>query len=102
VRYLLLLSCLPFVGCYDPHAQLSAVVREVEASGSGNLDFSSQNGIAVYLSNRPELAAHLNQECESLYLNSDAHWAETAEGRVCMAAHNVAPPTNWKADSRTY
>jgi hypothetical protein len=102
VKYLLLLSCLPFVGCYDSHAQQSAVVREVEASGSGNLDFSNPIGIAVYLSSRPELAKRLNYECEPLYLNGDAHWAETAEGHVCLAAHSVAPPTTWSADPRSF
>jgi hypothetical protein len=100
LSYFLLFVCL--CGCFDPHAQQSAVVREVEAAGSGNLDVSGPVGLDVFFANRPALALRINTECEPLYTHGDAHWAETAEGRVCLAAHGNLPPTAWTADQRRF
>jgi hypothetical protein len=88
-------------GCYDPHAQQSAVVREVEAAGSGNLDTSTADGLKDFFGNHPKLANKISAECVPFAKKADAHWVETAEGRTCLAAHAMAQ-TDWKADPRAW
>ena len=97
---LLALGALASCG-YDPRAQESAIVREVEAAGSGNLDTSSPQGLGIWFGNHRQFANKISKECEPLLNKGDAHWAETAEGRVCAAvwANKV---TDWKADARSW
>jgi hypothetical protein len=99
---LICFSIVALCGCYDPNAQTSVIVREVEAAGSGNMDVSSPIGLNTFFAARPELASRINTECEPLASHGDAHWAETAEGRICSAAHNNLPPTNWTSDGRSF
>ena len=99
---LLILTGMTLCSCYDPNAQTSAIVREVESAGSGNLDVSSLNGLVMFLSARPSLAKRIDQECEPLAERADAHWVETAEGRACLAAHRAAPPIEWQSDKRSF
>ncbi len=35
-------------GCYDPHAQDSPIVREVQAAGAGNLSMFTYQGLAEW------------------------------------------------------
>jgi hypothetical protein len=88
-------------GCYDSHAQQSKIVREVQAAGGGNLDFSTLQGLAIFFSDRPQLATKINDECAHL-TGQDAHWAETAEGRTCAAAHALLPAPIYTGDKRAF
>ena len=85
------------IGCYDPRAQESAIVREVESNGSGNLDVVTLPGLGEFFANRQALAAHIDQECAPRRAVADAHWIDTAEGKTCQAAHLIAPQMQWAA-----
>lgn len=87
--------------CYDPNAQSSAVVREVESQGSGNLASMTAPEIGAWFANHndPNLVRRIVSECASLQFRADAGWTyRTAEGRVCSAAAALAPPIIPEAD----
>lgn len=88
--------------CYDPHAQDSKVVREVEAAGAGNISTYSVPGLAQWFSQRPELATKIASECAPIEKVASASWATSAEGSVCYVATRTAPPAPMMADQRTW
>ena len=97
--FLLTTSLLSLVACYDPRAQQSSIVREVESAGSGNLDYVTPPGLADFLAMRPALVETLNRQCAPLRISADAHWIETSEGKVCAVARTFSQKS-WKADKQ--
>src|SRR3954465_2325286 len=86
-----LLAVLAFeIGCYDPHAHQSKIVREVEAAGSGDLTTFTQLGLRQWFGQRPELASRIFHECLPLMKTAQANWITTAEGATCQAAEGAA------------
>ncbi|MBV8437256.1 MAG: hypothetical protein JOY95_07055 [Silvibacterium sp.] len=88
--------------CYDPHAQDSKIVREVEAAGSGNLSTYTLQGLEQWFMERPQLATKIAYECLPLRKTATANWLTTAEGSVCQAASATAPPPPMTADPRAW
>lgn len=101
---LLALGCLLWSGmaCYDVHAQQSAIVREIEANGSGNISTYTAAGLAQWFSSRPQLALKIARECEPISKASQANWLTSAEGTACYAAAQASPPVNYQADPTIY
>src|SRR5436305_7914185 len=97
-----LTSFLVLVGCYDPHAQDSKIVQEVEAAGAGNLSTFNYQGLALWLADRPALTRKVYAECVPISRTAAANWNTTAEGTVCHAAATVLPPPNLTADTRAW
>lgn len=103
MKQLSLLLCLAAsIACYDPHAQNSKIVREVEAAGAGNLSTYTQPGLVQWFSSRPELAKKIAAECQPISRTASADWLTTSEGTVCHAAELMEPPPQYKADQRTW
>jgi hypothetical protein len=109
---LLVLVLLPVVAVFiyvkrqfDPDSQ-SALVREVEAQGSGSLSELSVADIRQWLANRSlPFIRHVATECAPLREKADARWSShTAEGRLCQAAGTLAlfAPLELKADQTSY
>jgi hypothetical protein len=101
---MLMLALVVMVGCYDRHAQESAIVRFVEAKGSGDISTYSAPGLEQWFSERPALGAQVYGFCAPKYATSGANWATSAEGSVCMAARPYAPkiPVVVVADQTTW
>ena len=97
-----LMSVLMLAGCYDPHAQDSQIVREVEAAGAGNISTYTYQGLGQWLAQRPELAKKIAAECVPIAQKAPANWLTTAEGTTCHAAQVVAPPPEIKADTKAW
>lgn len=89
-------------GCYDPHAQQSKIVREVEAAGAGDLSTYTEAGLVQWFSSRPALATKIATECEPISRAATANWLTTSEGTVCHAADLMEPPPQYKADTRIW
>ena len=73
-------SFLVLAGCYDPHAQDSKIVREVQAAGAGNLSIFNYQGLALWLADRPALTRKVYAECVPISRAAPANWNTTAEG----------------------
>lgn len=89
-------------GCYDPHAQGSRIVREVESAGAGNISTYTIPGLVQWFSHRPELAKKVASECAPIESGAGANWGTSAEGSVCYAATKMVPPPPMIADQRTW
>ncbi len=90
------------VSCYDPHAQESRIVREVEANGSGNISTYTAPGLSEWFSTRPQLAKKIAGECEPIRQIAGANWLTSSEGSVCHAAAIAQPPPEYTADQRAW
>ncbi len=88
--------------CYDPHAQESAIVREIEANGSGDLSTYTAPGLGQWFSVRPQFATRIAAECAPLARSSRANWITSAEGVACSAATQAAPAPIPVADTRSW
>lgn len=83
------------VACSDPNAHSSAIVRQVEAAGAGDISSSQVPEIASWLvrHNDRRLIATVNSECAPLRRAAPVNWTfRTAEGRVCAAVASVYFP----------
>lgn len=90
------------IACYDPHAQSSRIVREVEAAGSGNISTYSVPGLTEWFSQRPEFATKIANECVLVARTAPANWTTSAEGAACYVATKTAPAPPMIADQRTW
>lgn len=88
--------------CFDPHAQESRIVQEIEAVGSGNLDAVTIPGLAQFFAHHEALATQVNHECVPLREKANTHWIETAEGKACFAAQRFAAQPHYTSDTRGY
>lgn len=93
---------LILTACYDPHAQASKIVREVEAAGSGDISRYTVPGLTEWFSHRPQLATKIASECVPIARSAPANWATSAEGTVCFVATQMAPAPPLAADQRTW
>ena len=96
------LTALILTSCYDPHAQSSPIVREVEAAGAGNLSTFTEPGVTEWFGKHPDLDRKILAECAPIFQRADANWYNTAEGTVCRSARRAEPPPVWTADPRRW
>jgi hypothetical protein len=69
----------------------SQIVRQVEAAGSGPVESASRDSLFQWFqSSHKDLAITINKECASIRKTAPAAWGDTAEGKVCQAAHDLA------------
>lgn len=102
---LALMLFLLLAACYDPHAQESAIVREVEGQGAGNISTFTLPGLEQWFGATPqrrEFAAHIAEECQPLTQHSGANWQSSAEGSVCLAANRMAAAPTITADKTVF
>jgi hypothetical protein len=82
----------------------SPIVEKVEQAGSGNLAGVSKDGMREWLGKHKEMVYQVDENCKSVRQKATAQWAESAEGRLCTAARELAfwrsgPVTS---DGKTY
>jgi|GEM_PF-7121964 len=90
--------------CYDPHARDSAIVRQIEAAGGGDLSTFTEPGLAQWFGRHQNFAKQITQECTAIADNKPASWIMTAEGTACHAASLAAvwTPAPLVADQRSW
>lgn len=64
----------------------SAIVRQVEAAGAGNVRAASNDALLDWFRKHPEVGQEIRKLCEPIRTNAPATWADTTEGRVCQGA----------------
>ncbi len=90
------------LACYDPHAQSSKIVREVEAAGSGDISTFTPQGLAFWFQQHPKMALQISAECAPILKTAQANWVTSAEGSVCQAALSNQPPPTVTYDKRSW
>ncbi|MGA8026199.1 MAG: hypothetical protein WB992_03580 [Bryobacteraceae bacterium] len=101
---LILLCICAAASCYDPHARESAIVRQIEAAGSGDISTFSEPGLVKWFGAHQEFAKQITRECIPLAQNKPASWIMTAEGTACHSASLAATwsPSPLVADQRSW
>ena len=78
-----------YAGCARPELR-SAIVEKAEQAGAGNLSATSLTGIQQWLGKHREVASEIENMCKPVRQRATASWADTTEGRLCSAAHELA------------
>ena len=64
----------------------SPIVKLAEESGAGPLDGVSIPAMRHWLTSHPQVATRVDALCTPVRSKATAAWAETTEGRLCVAA----------------
>jgi len=78
-----------FSGC-GKHEAPSPIVQKVEASGSGPLVGVPEDGMEQWLRQHRDVARDVDKMCAPVRQRATADWGNTTEGRLCVAARQVA------------
>jgi hypothetical protein len=77
-------------GCHTPPVRpKSAIVRELQAAGSGNISQSNVAGIGMWFATQPQpVKRHFYEECVAATAKADSTWNATDEGKACEAVRS--------------
>ncbi len=80
-------------GCTPNPETHSAIVQRAEQAGAGDLAKASTPSIEDWLRKHRAVATDVNNMCAPVREKANANWAESTEGRVCVAAKNAVMST---------
>jgi hypothetical protein len=86
----LTLISLAMIGCSALKGPASPIVQKAEACGSGPLTGSSSEAVQEWFGKHRDCAVAVDSMCKPVRANAAAQWSDSTEGRVCLAARNVA------------
>lgn len=89
----LALICLALVvmfGCAGLKEPPSPIVQKAEACGAGDLSRTSFAAMQGWFAKHRDCAEVVDGMCKPARESVTAQWMDSAEGRVCSAARNVA------------
>lgn len=91
IQVLLIITLLLLAaGCFDTVRETpSAIVAYAEAHGSGDLQLASAVSIQLWAHEHKPLAEQIYGMCKA-QASPDATWADTTEGRLCLAVRRQA------------
>jgi hypothetical protein len=68
----------------------SPIVEKVEQAGSGSLAGVSKDSMREWLGKHKEMAYQVDEVCKPVRQKATAQWAESTEGKLCIAARELA------------
>lgn len=104
-RAILLGAVVACWGCsFETAEPKSAIVKKVEAAGSGDLKGLSAQNMQQWLAKHRELAIEVEAMCKPVRQSATAKWTESTEGRLCNASATLAAWrfTPQQGDGKTY
>jgi hypothetical protein len=78
------------VGCFVTKEPPSAIVQKAQSCGAGELSGTSARAVQDWFSKHKDCAVTVDQMCKPVRASAPAAWADSTEGRVCLASRNVA------------
>jgi len=90
MKLLLSILVLSLVGCSVKQETPSAIVQKAQSCGAGELTGTSALAVQDWFSKHRDCAVTLDQMCKPTRASAPAAWVDSTEGRVCIAARNVA------------
>lgn len=87
---LIVVTVLGVVGCSVSKEPPSPIVQKAEACGAGPLADTSTMAIQDWFGKHRDCAAAVDALCKPVLEKAGAKWTDSTEGRVCMAARNIA------------
>ena len=90
LRSVLVFVMLWTVGCTALREPPSPIVQKATACGAGDLSSTSTVAVQDWFSKHRSCAVTVDTMCKPVREKAVAQWTDSAEGRVCLAARNVA------------
>jgi hypothetical protein len=73
-----------------PTERQSTIVEHAEKAGAGDLRSATSQSIQQWLGRNRQVALEIEEMCKTVRQSTTADWADTTEGRLCAAAHELA------------
>jgi hypothetical protein len=87
---LVVAAVLIMIGCSVSKEPPSPIVQKAQSCGAGPLGNASTAAIQDWLGRHRECAVSVDAICKPVREKATAQWTDSTEGRVCMAARNIA------------
>jgi hypothetical protein len=90
MRILLAIAMVWTVGCTALREPPSPIVQKAVSCGAGDLSAASTAAVQDWFSKHRDCAVQVDTMCKPVREKAAAQWTDSTEGRVCLAARNVA------------
>jgi hypothetical protein len=87
---LILFSMLALIGCSLSKELSSPIMQKTKACGAGPLADTSAMAVQDWFGKHRDCAVAVESMCKPVRKKAIAQWSDSAEGRVCLAARNIA------------
>ena len=87
---LFVVSVLAMTGCSVSKESTSQIVQKAEACGAGPLAETSGMAVQDWFGKHRDCAVSVDAMCKPVREKATAQWTDSTEGRVCVAARNIA------------
>jgi hypothetical protein len=85
-----IVSALTMIGCSVSKVPSTPIVQKAEECGAGPLEGASIATVQDWFGKHRDCAVAVDALCKPVRESAAAKWAESTEGRVCMAARSIA------------
>jgi len=87
---LVVVAVLTMIGCSVSKEPPSPIVQKAEACGAGPLGDTSAVAVQDWFGKHRDCAVAVDAMCKPVREKATAQWTDSTEGRVCVAARNIA------------
>ncbi len=87
---LIVLTVLTIIACSVSKEPPSPIVQKAEACGAGPLTGTSTMAVQDWFGRHRNCAMEIDRMCKPVRESATARWTDSTEGRVCVAARNIA------------
>jgi hypothetical protein len=85
------LLLLQLAGCTAKQEEpASPIIQTAEKAGSGDLTNSSTQAMEQWLGKHRPVSDTIEGMCKPVRQTANAQWADSTEGRLCSASHDLA------------
>lgn len=78
------------VGCTALREPPSPIAQKAKACGAGDVSAASTTAVQDWFNKHRDCAVQVDRMCKTIREKAVASWTDSTEGRVCLAARNVA------------
>ena len=90
MRAILVIAIVAMGGCTAMREPPSPIVQKATACGAGDLASATTPAVQDWFSKHRDCAVVVDTMCKPIREKAVAQWTDSTEGRVCLAARNVA------------
>ncbi len=90
MKLVLVVLVFSLVGCSVVKEKPSPIVQKAQSCGAGDLPGTSTMAVQDWFGKHRDCAVAVDGMCKPVRGSLPASWTDSTEGRVCVAARNVA------------
>lgn len=88
--FLLIIGAVLLAGCSLVKEPPTPIVQKAASCGAGDPGAASLAALQDWFGKNRECAVTVDEMCKPIRAKATPNWTDSAEGRVCLAARNVA------------